>query len=735
MLSRTIVAEPIVAESLVAVADPLVTALRPGPIAPGAEVARALAWSLRPDEDAAAPPTWLLPHQVRGFRRALAALRRYGGALLADPVGSGKTYVALAIAAALHRSPATCLVPAPLVGQWRRIATRLGIPAVVGSHQQSSRGHLPPTERGLVIIDESHHFRHPRTKRYRHVAPWLVGRPVLLLTATPIVNRLDDLTAQLALGVRADALAMDGIPSLHTLFTERRAPPALGRLVFETTSAGQRPTRSARVSSATPDERITADTLFGLVDRLELSSQAAIATLVRSVLDHAAASSPAALAAALRRYRSLLLHARDAGSAGRAVDRASIRRFTAEQPEQLLWWQFMADGGADSPAELRLDDLERIDTLLAAADRARLEDDGKTKRLRGIIADERPTLIFATHRATVHYLRERLHPLAIAWCTGERAGVGPLITSREMVWGWFSGAAVPNGTPRILVTTDVAAEGLDLRRFARVVHYDLPFTPMRLEQREGRAIRLASAYETVEVVRLALSSSVERRLGRMAALARKAKLPAAAGLGHEGRGLWRWRAEIAERYEAGPRCAGVACIPASPAGVLAGYTINGVTSSVLWQNNGTRHWTDDPSVVRDRLAQAATHTSTNPIPPHHLHDAIAALAEPIRSRLAIAAGGRWSILAMSPATRQLAHRLQTYVRSAARRRDAATLQRLEQALRFLAGGHTAGEALRIDALATRPDADVTMAIMRLPLRPSGLPDLELRLTGIVIFAP
>ena len=35
-------------------------------------------------------------------RRAVAAIRRYGGALLADPVGTGKTYVALAVAAALN---------------------------------------------------------------------------------------------------------------------------------------------------------------------------------------------------------------------------------------------------------------------------------------------------------------------------------------------------------------------------------------------------------------------------------------------------------------------------------------------------------------------------------------------------------------------------------------------------------------------------------------------------------
>ena len=88
------------AEALAPVPDPVVTALHPGDWMPAAQVARAMARRLAPDEDAVdPPPVWLRPEQIRSFRRTLYALRRYGGALLADPVGSGKTYVALALAA------------------------------------------------------------------------------------------------------------------------------------------------------------------------------------------------------------------------------------------------------------------------------------------------------------------------------------------------------------------------------------------------------------------------------------------------------------------------------------------------------------------------------------------------------------------------------------------------------------------------------------------------------------
>jgi len=271
----------IVAESLVAVPDPLATVLRPGPIGSGIDVARALAWSLRPEEDPTIPPPWLLPHQIAGFRRILAALRRHGGALLADPVGSGKTYIALAVASAISRRPTACLVPAPLVAQWRETAMRLGVPVAVGSHQQASRGRLPASERGLVIIDESHHFRNSNTRRYRYLAPWLVGRPTLLLTATPIVNRLTDLAAQLHLGVRDDALAPDGVPSFHALLAGGRSSSALGRLVVERIHTGPRPRRHEHIDESTPDEHAAAERFLAIVDRLCLSRHAPTAALVR----------------------------------------------------------------------------------------------------------------------------------------------------------------------------------------------------------------------------------------------------------------------------------------------------------------------------------------------------------------------------------------------------------------------------------------------------------------------
>src|SRR5712671_4995887 len=133
----------IVAESLLGVPDPLLTALRSGPPASAAAVACSLVRSLAPPEHPDPPPAWLLPEQVASFRRALAGVRHFRGAVLADPVGSGKTYVALAVARALNHGPTVCLVPASLVAQWEATARALGVALTLVSHQQVSRGQLP----------------------------------------------------------------------------------------------------------------------------------------------------------------------------------------------------------------------------------------------------------------------------------------------------------------------------------------------------------------------------------------------------------------------------------------------------------------------------------------------------------------------------------------------------------------------------------------------------------------
>ena len=189
--------EPVlVAESLQRLPDPLEPILAGRSRAPAKAVLTAIARSLEPEMATDMPPPWLRPDQVPAFRRALAALRRHGGALLAEPVGTGKSWIALAVAETLTPGRGVVVAPAAIVPQWVDTLARLGVCATVHSHETVSRGRLPAAAAGLVVVDESHWFREPSTRRYRTLAPWLSGRPCLLVSATPVVNGAADLGHQ-----------------------------------------------------------------------------------------------------------------------------------------------------------------------------------------------------------------------------------------------------------------------------------------------------------------------------------------------------------------------------------------------------------------------------------------------------------------------------------------------------------------------------------------------------------
>jgi helicase-like protein len=730
----------IVAESLEAVPDPLLTALRPGSPASGTAVAGSLARSLAPVEAPDAAPPWLLPEQVQSFRRVLAALRRHGGAVLADPVGTGKTYVALAAAAALNRGSTACLVPATLLAQWESAAARLGVRVTLCSHEQVSRGKLPRGTRGLVVIDESHHFRNPATRRYRNVAPWLVGRAALMVTATPVVNRAADLGNQLLLAVRDDALLLDGIASLRTLLTKGCTTASLGQLVVEADAASdRRPGTIRRTTHPTTRECAASNGIIEMLGRLRLSRSEPIATLLRGVLLRSAGSSPAALIAALCRYRRLLLHARDALRSGRVMDRSEIRRFTAELGDQLIWWELMPP--VEMGSDIELSDLEEIDDLIHSLSNAAEDGDDKLSRLCDMLSDGVPSLVFTAFRETVRYLRDRIGDSSLAWCTGDRAGIGRTRLARRDVLGWFREGASFSLAPRHLVVTDVAAEGLDLQRAGRVVHYDLPWTPMRLEQREGRSVRYGSRYAQVEVVRFTPAPALERSLGMEGMLARKGRLPALVGLGPSGKHVWRWRNELALRFVGADALAGAALVVSPHEGLLAGFALQSagaraasLSTTVLWvERDGS--WTEAPEALSLWLERAAAEREVVPIEETRLRNWLVLLARPIKDRLNLTGSRRWVAPDPAPAVRRVAARLQAFTREAARMHQPERLVRLEHALGFVTRGHTAGEAALIERLADSSDAELDRVIPKLPEGRVQWGGIEARLTGLVLFGP
>jgi superfamily II DNA or RNA helicase len=727
----------LVAESLTAVRDPLSQWLRPGPPAPPEAVAAALARALLPAEAPDTPPSWLRPDQHLSFRRSLSAARRFGGALLADGVGTGKSWVALAVVAALEPGrPIHLLVPAALREQWREISRRTGLNTFVHSHETLSRGRAPGTGAGPVLIDESHRFRTAATQRYRTLARWCVGRSGLLVSATPAVNRLSDVAHQVLLLVRDDALAWCGLASLR-IALRSHPPGALAHLVI--TGEDRSGLLPARVTRDLRAEEPSDSPLEGVrqgIEQLRLSRDPAIATLLRVVLLQALASSPPAVVEALGRYRALLLHARDAAAAGRPLSRQVIRRMVGGNADQLVFWQLVAEA---SPApELAMEDFDAVARLELAARTWCSGTDAKLELLRGITADRKPSLVFTTATATVHHIRAHFGLRRVAWCTGNASGLDSARVPREAVLDWFRCPALRGDDiaprPGLLVATDVAAEGLDLPLVERVVHYDLPWTAVRLDQRSGRAVRLGTRHARVEVVRMLPCASLETALRQEAILDSKAGFPVELGLDQGSDAPWRLRARIAAAWAGGPAVEGIACVSGSLPGVVAGFriaTADGTAREVVLARTDSG-WTDRPAIIAALLESAHGTTDIRIPDPARVRAVLGGLAPMVRGALRSAHGAQLADAGGSPQIRRVLRRLLAMAQRATRTRDPAALTGLERGMRFLRRGHTAGEAALVATWESLTEPQLLRVLRWVPDDPPPSPPERVELVGVLL---
>ena len=123
--------------------------------------------------------------------------------------------------------------------------------------------------------------------------------------------------------------------------------------------------------------------------------------------------------------------------------------------------------------------------------------------LNGLPSDEK-VIIFAYYRGTLLYLERRLRDKFHAELI--HGGVHPDDRIKSIA-RFESDRRV-----RILLSSEVGSEGLNLQ-FARVVvNYDLPWNPMKVEQRIGRVDRVGQRSATVTIVHFKVAGTIEERL-------------------------------------------------------------------------------------------------------------------------------------------------------------------------------------------------------------------------------
>ncbi|HEX9334893.1 MAG TPA: DEAD/DEAH box helicase, partial [Pseudonocardiaceae bacterium] len=423
------------------------------------------------------------------YQRETAAtvLRRMRGrAILADEVGLGKTIEAGLIASELRlrglANRTLVITPAGLVEQWRdELERKFGLPTTILSgkdHVPDGHGNWPvllaslaaarrdPLKSeltgvgwDLVIADEAHRLRTARSASGKLIRA-LTARFLLLLTATPVENRLQDLYEMIS-------LVAPGLLGTPAQFRARHAatggemsqPRNLAELRARTRQVMVRH-RRGEVALRLPQR--LAETTIVVPDDGEHAFYEELADRVRVEAKEA----PAARRLALRSVVRL------AGSLPAAAAPTLTR----------LGWNDLATTAhtITNPAKVR--------RLVA--------------KLRDHVASGDKVLVFTAFRRT----------LDTVTAAARAAGIDAVVyhgglprAEKERVIGAFA-----DDVP-VLLSTESAGEGRNLQFCHVMVNLDLPWNPMQIEQRLGRLHRVGQTHDVL-LTNLVCRGTIEERI-------------------------------------------------------------------------------------------------------------------------------------------------------------------------------------------------------------------------------
>lgn len=422
-------------------------------------------------------------YQLRAARTVLRRMR--GRGILADEVGLGKTVEAGLVLSELRMrglaDRVLVIVPAGLVDQWRdELERKFGLPTTIARSQLAPAGEtrtdrpitiaslaaarrdpllgrLTDTNWDLVVFDEAHRLRNPRSASGK-LARTLCARYLLMLTATPVENKLSDLYQLISLvapgllGTPAEFRAKHGAASLESGLRNAEELRARTRDVMirhrRSEVAVMLPARLAETVLVTPH-----------------SDESALYTDI------------------IRRVRAAAT-----GSGRTRLALRGLTRLVGSTPA----------AAAPTLAKLGWNDF---------AERARaVPEPGKVsvvvELLRRHVDKGEKVLVFTGFRQTLEVL-----VAAVA-----RAGLSAVCYHGSLTRAEKESAIAEfrADTP-ILLSTESAGEGRNLQFCHVMVNFDLPWNPMQIEQRVGRLHRIGQEHD-VTLVNLVCQGSIEQQV-------------------------------------------------------------------------------------------------------------------------------------------------------------------------------------------------------------------------------
>ncbi len=448
-------------------------------------------------------------HQLAASLRALRDMR--GRALLADEVGLGKTIEAGIVMKELIRRglvrSVLVLTPASLTEQWReelsskfheefqvitkpaewrkaaaaeqgRWLTSLDR-AKLGRHSEA----ILARDYDLLIVDEAHKLKNRSTLAWKFVNQ-IRKRYVLMLTATPVQNDLMELYSLITILSPGQLGTVRAFRRHFVSSGDAREPKnarALRRLLNDVMIRNRRSKVNIQFTrrraaiyhlSLSEDEwRLYADFSDYIRRRYRTAENDKALRLTLITLQRELSSSPQAVAGTLRKM----------------IDDPGY--------------------GDETRAELR-DYLELAESIAVGR---------KLEAVREIMAEfPGKFLIFTEFRRTQDVIIEQL----AKWDVSSVSFHGGLsIQQKEAAVATFRDDG-PAGA-RVMVSTESGAEGRNLQFCHQLINYDLPWNPMRVEQRIGRLHRLGQT-EDVAIFNLSCNETIESHIINL--LARKIRM-------------------------------------------------------------------------------------------------------------------------------------------------------------------------------------------------------------------
>lgn len=428
-----------------------------------------------------------LPHQTETARKVLFEMR--GRAILADEVGLGKTIEAgLILKEYFLRGlvrKALILVPASLVLQWvRELNQKFGIPAVAQKKEHSwyndvvvasidtakrdpHRDILLNHEYDMVIVDEAHKLKNKKTTNYQFMLK-LRKKYCLLLTATPVQNDLSELFNLISLLKPGQLGGQNDFASNFVI--DKRVPKNEDQLKGELSKIMIRNRRGDGELDFT--KRIVKNIHVELSPE-EKKLYDGVTSFVKDQYQ--------AVGGDISSMLSLVTLQREVCSSRDAVFVTLVNLSKKLAP--------------DSPLRDKIWDLVDIIRTITANSKAE-------KAMELIQSMEDKVIIFTEYRATQEYLLKYMKDrglTAVPYRGGMNRG------KKDWMMDLF------RGRTQVMIATEAGGEGINLQFCHHMINFDLPWNPMRVEQRIGRVHRLGQKND-VKIYNLSTKGTIEEHI-------------------------------------------------------------------------------------------------------------------------------------------------------------------------------------------------------------------------------